>query len=70
MLAENVYHRDSGHVVVPGDPIMDRRGDMATFVGVTRRARADEPVLVAVHWTDQPECVSECPPSTFNLHVG
>jgi hypothetical protein len=66
---ENVYHADGGHFVAPGDPIMDRKGDMATFIGVTRR-EAGDPLLVAVHWTDQPECVSECRPAAFNLHVG
>ncbi|HTW02884.1 MAG TPA: hypothetical protein VMF87_21450 [Streptosporangiaceae bacterium] len=65
----NVYHTDGGRFVAPGDPIMDRKGDMATFIGLTRR-EASEPVLVAVHWTDQPECVTECRPSLFNLHVG
>jgi hypothetical protein len=66
---EDVFHSDSGHCVVPGDPIMDRKGDMATFIGVTR-PEADQPALVAVHWTGQPECASEHPLSTFNLHVG
>jgi hypothetical protein len=66
---QNVYHRESGHRVVPGDPIMDRLGDIATFIGLIRRPPPGAPVRVAVRWTHQPERLRECQPSTFNLHV-
>jgi hypothetical protein len=66
---QNVYHRDSGHRVVPGDPIMDCLGDMATYVGLTRPPAPDAAVRVAVRWASRPERVRECQPSAFNLHV-
>jgi len=69
MSNQGVYHRDSGHRLVPGDPIMDCRGDMATYVGLARRPAPGAPARVAVCWTDRPERVHECQPTAFNLHV-
>lgn len=61
------YHQDSSHRVLPGDPIMDRLGDVATFVRAMNTS-AGQPCVVVQRGLNTGQ-TSLCRPEDFNLDL-
>jgi len=62
------YHRESGYRILPGDPIMDRLGEVATFVRATDDLPGGQPIVVVQLGPDMGQ-VSMVRPDAYNLDL-